>query len=274
MQVVNPPAKHSRGRPKTSKPRGIQSASSSLDVLKVLLVHDQPLHLREIAAGAERDASSVYRYLVSFVAAGLVMQDEASGRYDLGPLAIQIGLAALRRIDGLAIAVEHLGRLVRTVEADGHVTVWGTNGPTVLRWLGRPSDVVVRVQEGSVLPLRASATGRLWAAFLPDGALKAALKREPAAPMSAGRNRAEQKKALAAATAQIRACGLSYASGERRVEVDALAAPIFDRNGAMAFAITLVGSSPVLSPDTHPHAARELLAATHAVGERLGAPAR
>jgi DNA-binding IclR family transcriptional regulator len=272
-----PAVRRSRGRPKasTGKPRGIQSASSGLDVLKVMLATDSPMHLREIAAGVGRDASSVYRYLVSFVEAGLVMQDEASGRYDLGPMAIQLGLAALRRIDGLAVAAEELGRLVRSVQADGHVTVWGSNGPTVLRWLGRPSDVVVRVQEGSVLPVAASSTGRAWAAYLPAEIVKAALQRELASPPpGAAGTRAQRRQQLAAAAEVIRQQGFSYASGERRVDVDALCAPIFDRNGTMAFAITLVAESPSLSPTAHPEVVRHLLAATHAVSQRLGAPPR
>jgi DNA-binding IclR family transcriptional regulator len=270
-----PEVRRSRGRPKSANPRGIQSASSGLDVLKVMLATDAPMHLREIAAGVGRDASSVYRYLVSFVEAGLVMQDEASGRYDLGPMALQLGLAALRRIDGLAIATEELGRVVRSGAADGHVTVWGSNGPTVLRWLGRPSDVVVRVQEGSVLPITASGTGRTWAAFLPEETVKAALQRELAnPPPGASGTRAARRELLAQAAAVIRSQGYSYASGERRVEVDALCAPIFDRNGTMAYAMTLVAQTPTLSPKTHPEILRQLLAATRTVSERLGAQPR
>ncbi len=235
-----------------------------------MLSSDHPLHLREIAAGVDRDASNVYRYLVSFAEAGLVTQEESTGRYDLGPMAIQLGLAALRRIDGLAIATDYLARLVQSVEADGHVTAWGSHGPTVLRWLGRPSDVVVRIQEGSVLPVTGTATGRLWASFLPDKMIDPIAKREFSARPTDGRTLAEQRGWLAAELKGIRKNGFSYASGERRAHVDALCAPIFDRNGAIAYAITLIGPSPTLSPDITPEMLRALIGAAQSASERMG----
>lgn len=258
------------GRPKSAKPRGIQSTSSSLDVLKVMLARDRPLHLREIVAELEREASSVYRYLVSFVEAGLVTQDEHSGRYDLGPMAVQLGLAALRRVDGLTAATDQLALLLRTIEADGHVTVWGSHGPTVLRWMGGPSDVVVRVREGTVLPLTTSATGRLWITFMPQERLKAALERELGEMPS--RSRQAAAKELSRTTATIRDGKLSYSYGERRPDVDALAAPVFDRSGSMVFAITLVGTGARLSPETHPDVGRQLLSHANTVSQLLGAP--
>ena len=39
-------------------------------------------------------AAKAHRYLVSCVQAGLVVQSERSGSYDLGPLAVRVGLAA------------------------------------------------------------------------------------------------------------------------------------------------------------------------------------
>jgi len=263
----------SRGRPKTANPRGIQSTVSSLDVLKVMVAHSEPMHLREIAAAAGRGTSSVYRYLVSFVEAGLVKQEEGSGRYDLGPMALKLGLAALRRIDGVAAATEELARLVKNIDADGHVTIWGSNGPTVLRWLGRPSDIVVRVQEGWVLSLMGSSTGRTWAAYLPKDMLDAAVRHEfETRPASAGSGtRAERRKALAQAIERIRAQGYSYATGELRNGVDALCAPIFDRHGTMVYAITLVSQNPGLTPPHHPEVVEQLLASTRSVSELMGA---
>ncbi|VCU70901.1 HTH-type transcriptional regulator KipR [Pigmentiphaga humi] len=272
-QPSNPAKPRSRGRPKTANPRGIQSTASSLDVLKVMVAHSEPMHLREIAAAVGRGTSSVYRYLVSFVEAGLVKQDEGSGRYDLGPMALKLGLAALRRIDGVAAATEELARLVKNIDADGHVTVWGSNGPTVLRWLGRPSDVVVRVQEGWVLSLMGSSTGRTWAAYLPKDMLDAAVQHEfetRPAPAGSG-TRTERKKALAQATEHIRAQGYSYATGELRNGVDALCAPIFNRHGTMVYAITLVSQNPGLTPQHHPEVVEQLLASTRSVSEQMGA---
>jgi hypothetical protein len=55
--------------------------------------------LKDLAAAAGMSAAKAHRYLVSFQRLGLVTQDPRSTRYDLGPAALQLGLAALARLD-------------------------------------------------------------------------------------------------------------------------------------------------------------------------------
>lgn len=59
-----------------------------MEVLKVLLESGAALMFKEIAAAANMPASKAHRYLVSLVRSGLVQQDNANSKYDLGPLAI------------------------------------------------------------------------------------------------------------------------------------------------------------------------------------------
>ena len=80
--------------------RGIQSVDTGIRLLEVLERADGPLALKDLSAQAELDPSSAHRYLASFVRSGLVRQD-ADSRYDFGPLALHIGLAAIRRIEKL-----------------------------------------------------------------------------------------------------------------------------------------------------------------------------
>jgi DNA-binding IclR family transcriptional regulator len=226
---------------KSKAPRGIQSATAGLRVLKVLAEGVGPLHLRDIASGARMDTSNVYRYLVSFAEAGLVVQGGDS-RYDLGPFAIQIGLAALSRLDGLELAVKALGRAVERSDLDGHVSVFGSSGATVVRWRGRPRDVVVRVSEGTVLPLLTTATGRTWVAYLQPSRSAPILQAEIDRQVAAGRTeRDDICNAYERRLKTVRQKGLSLARGERRAGIDALSGPIFDRHGTIAFVMTLMG---------------------------------
>src|SRR5256884_8593611 len=88
---------------KKRKRRGIQSIDTGIRVLEALENADGPLALKDLSAQAELDPSSAHRYLASFVRCGLVRQD-ADSRYDFGPLALHIGLAAVRRIDPVQLA--------------------------------------------------------------------------------------------------------------------------------------------------------------------------
>jgi DNA-binding IclR family transcriptional regulator len=256
---------------RTKAPRGIGSAAVGLRILKALTHAGKPLHLREIAAAAEVGPSNAYRYLVSFVNAELVVQGD-DNRYDLGPFAIQIGLAALSRIDGVDLAIRSLGQVVERTDLDGHISVFGSRGPIVIRWRGRAREVVVRVSEGTILPLLTSATGRVWAAYLHAAScakiLQDEIKRTAGTKKS---NREQIRDAYERQLAKLRSEGLFLSHGERRVGIDALSGPVFDRDGSIAFAMTLMGPSGSFDPQHKSSSTGALRQALVELSRKLGA---
>lgn len=253
-------------------PRGIQSAGVAVRILQVFGDCQGPLHLREIAAAAEVHASNAYRYLVSFCEVGMVRQ-QLDGRYDLGPLAIRLGLAALNRLDEFKVVTGELDRLVATTGLDAHVSLWGTAGPTVARWCGWGGELSIQVREGTVFSLTSSATGRAWAAFHNPAKLAPILDAEfERVSRSNGRPEADLRAEHEAHMEKIRADGIAASRGERRPGVGALSGPIRDRNGEMIFSFTLLGLET--SFEDHPNgkltaALREALLNTSIA---LGAP--
>src|SRR5438270_10765505 len=94
-----------------AKRRGIQSIDTGIRLLEAMEKADGPLALKELSARADLDPSSAHRYLASFVRCGLVRQDRDT-RYDFGPLALHMGLAAVRRMDAVQITEDALPALV------------------------------------------------------------------------------------------------------------------------------------------------------------------
>jgi DNA-binding IclR family transcriptional regulator len=265
---TTPTRKRSRS---VAAPRGVQSATVGLAVLKVLIESDQPLFLREVAAGVGMAPSNVYRYLVSFGQAGMISQDSATGKYDLGPLAIQLGLSALRRVDVIEIAVESLSKLVKNSKADGHVCVWGTAGPTVLRWKEGPSDIAVKVSEGLVLPLVSSATGRVWSAFLPQSVTATMVGREIAKISSAtDTDRSAVRKAFDLQLAEVLQSGIARSSGEQRSGIEAVCAPVFDREGTIVLTLTLLGVSEKFDSRLEGTPVSQLRSSVEEITRRIG----
>jgi DNA-binding IclR family transcriptional regulator len=131
------------------KRRGIQSIDTGIRLLETLENADGPLALKDLNAQSELDPSSAHRYLASFVRRGL-MRQEANSRYDFGPLALQIGLAAMRRIEPESIdrvaferAVER-ARKTRLAFADSSVNPeLAAVGAPVLHWNGEAVAAVV-----------------------------------------------------------------------------------------------------------------------------------
>ena len=69
--------------------RGIQSIEVGGRLLAVLVDAAKPLTLRDLAQKAGMTSAKAHPYLVSFGKLGLVEQDAVTGRYGLGPFALQ-----------------------------------------------------------------------------------------------------------------------------------------------------------------------------------------
>ena len=73
----------------------MQSVEVGASLLRALADADAPQSLGALARAAGMSSAKAHRYLVSYVQAGLAVQSERNGTYDLGPLAVRLGLAAL-----------------------------------------------------------------------------------------------------------------------------------------------------------------------------------
>jgi DNA-binding IclR family transcriptional regulator len=70
--------------------------------------------------------------------------------------------------------------------------------------------------------------------------------------------------------ADVRIRGLSRTEGEEQATINALSAPLFDSQGDIAGALTLLGPERHFSVDWDGRLARELLAVSKVVSQRLG----
>ena len=84
--------------------RGIQSIEVGGELLRALARCGEPMMLRDLAREAGMTPAKAHPYLASFSRIGLIEQDETTGRYEIGALALELGLISLRRLSGVRIA--------------------------------------------------------------------------------------------------------------------------------------------------------------------------
>lgn len=213
---------------------GINSLETGLRLARVLADEAWPLPLKGVAARAHMPPAKAHRYLVSLIRAGLAEQDRESGRYRLGPLALDFGLSALRQLDVLKFGGEALADLRAAIDETVLLAVWGNKGPVVARWEESSHPVATNVRAGWVMPLANSATGRLFTAYLPDALTAPILKAEFARTPEAKRGYAERLE-------EIRARGLSRVQGDLLRGVASVAAPVFGHGGGIVAVIAALG---------------------------------
>jgi DNA-binding IclR family transcriptional regulator len=226
---------------------GVQSLENGLALVLVLAHHRRPMKLTAVAEQAGVSPGKAHRYLVSFVRAGFVTQDAETGLYGMGPVALEFSLSCLATIEPISLAAREAERLCAQTGHTVAVAVWGSFGPTVVRWEQPSHPVMVNVGLGSVFPLYRSATGRIFAAFMP-----ADLVREYAGRAGQGSEAADAGETLE----QVRRRGIARAEGDFMQGMSAFAAPVFDDRGRLVLSLTVLGykagfdhrwSSPVVA---------------------------
>lgn len=259
----------------SSDKRGIQSVEVGGQLLRALTECDGPMMLRDLAASAGMPAAKAHPYLVSFMRIGLVEQDRASGRYELGPLALQMGLASVRRLNPVRIATELVADLVRQINQTVSLSVWGNHGPTVVRIEEGTGAVHVNMRVGSIMSLLGTATGRVFAAYLPpkmiENFLESGLGR---ASVGDDVVRTMSRKQIDAAVAEVREKGLARAVERPIPGVNAFSAPVFDHSGSIALVITAIGPSGTFDVAWDSAIAEEVRKCAAAASTRLGFPSK
>jgi DNA-binding IclR family transcriptional regulator len=272
MSNVTPKEEASaRGRAR----RGIQSVEVGGRLLHALAHHGRPMALKDLAADAGMSAAKAHPYLVSFGHIGLVEQERDSGRYALGPLALQLGLIGLQQADPVRIAAPLLPDLAARSGQTVALVVWGTRGPTIVLREASPAAVHVDMRHGTVFSIAGTASGRLFAAFLPADVVRPVYDAERRAA-GGGRNHGEARTRWPAWAQfhreldEVRRHGLGRAEGAVVAGVSALSAPVFDHRGAMVLAITAIGPSAALDTRWSGAVAATLRNAARMVSARLG----
>lgn len=247
--------------------RGIQSIEVGGQLLHALAHAGRPLALKDLAREADMTPAKAHPYLVSFGAVGLVEQEADTGRYGLGPLALQLGLIALQQVDPVRLASAELPALAREVGHTVAIAVWGNRGPTIVRLEEGPQAVHVNMRHGTVVSVNGTASGLLFAAHRDLAEVDAVLRGEAAL---AGQGAAVTAQSLAPLLARVRAQGWSSAVDGTVPGVTAVAAPVFDGFGQMVLALTAIGPSATLDARGEAEVVRVLRERGRGVSARLG----
>ena len=268
-----PPSPDRHPEPATSAPkrqRRIQSIEVGMRVLQALTEQRRPLPLKELAQLADMPPGKAHPYLVSFMAAGMAKQSPLTGHYELGPGALQMGLAALQQLDPLTEASQEAALLAARADLSVALAVWGQLGPTVVRLDEPRYPLHVNLRVGTVMSLFNTITGRVFAAYLPEKMVRTMLEdehRRVVGGSSASFDAPEVRQMLD----EIRATGMGRGLSMPQPGVNTLCAPVFDAAGQIALVMTMIGPHGVFNAEIDSPAGRMLREHADAVSRRLGA---
>lgn len=256
---------------KTREAGGIQSLETGLSIAFSLARARRRLTLTEISAELGLLPSTVHRHLVSLARLGLVQQAEPNGRYELGPSAAEFGFAALRDLDSQNLWGEAISRIRDETGLTTLAVIFGTFGPTVIRWKASVSPVTMHVHLGAVLPLTTSASGHIFCAFHDKEEIEPLVEKEFRSKQRiTHKGGVVDRASFTRLIERTRAERLAGIQGDLHTGVDSLSAPVFQADGTLQLALTILatGGAIDMSP-SGPHAS-SLKAVADWLSRRLG----
>lgn len=237
----------------------IQVIDRCAEILRLFSPTQRSVRVTTVASETGLQRSTAYRYLASMCSAGLI-EKCLDGAYQLGPLAIQVGAAALRGVRVLEIVGPYMQSLSDETDQTSVVSVWGGLGPIVARVhepIGRQVNITVRT--GLQLPIEAAQTV-VFLAFLADRSIEQRLLSQ--LPDFRRQDLADQID-------RTRTNGF-VDSSEVTSGVRAVAAPVFDDSGAICATLALIGIYPREPQLAAPNPALPLMQAAENISRALG----
>ncbi len=241
--------------------RTVGSVARALALLDALA--DGPAGVNALARRIGVNPSSASRLLATLERGGLV-EREPGGPYRLGLHLVALADRVLSRLDVRELARPQLRALVEETGETATLSVADGDQAVTVDFVPGESSVVSMARLGRPSIGHATAAGKVLLAFA--GAAPAKLDAYTERTIT-------DPAVLAAELARVRAQGWAEAEGEREPDLNALAAPVFGRGGALAAILGLQGPAARLDADRRRAVLPELLRAASAVSRALGGDA-
>lgn len=251
-------------------PGSVQSIERAAAILRLLARGPGRLGVGEISTSLGLAKTTTHGILRTLQDVGFVEQDKASGKYQLGATLLHLGTSYLdvnelrsRAINWADALAARSGEAVRIgAPLDGKVLV--------VHHVFRPDDSLQTLDVGTLLPLHATALGKVLLAY--DAGLAAEAVESPLEAYT--RRTLTTAAALRSALAKVREQGWAAEAEEHATGQSAIAAPIRGYGGFVVGSISIAGSSDRLCPSVgkaDQKAVAYVLNAARAISRDLGA---
>jgi len=224
----------------TTASRRISTVERAVAVLHALADADGDLGTNEIARRTGINASTVSRLVATLARDELVSRVAETGRFRLGPRLVELGNAALARVDMRELSRPHLEALTEATGETATLSIPYEQGTITVDFVLSPSSVRSVAEVGRPSIPHATSTGKVYLAYA--GTL-------PTEPLTSFTPRTTtDAAALAAEVHIIRQRGWAQSVGEREVDLNTIAAPVLRAGGHLVAVIGVQGPAGRFGP--------------------------
>jgi DNA-binding IclR family transcriptional regulator len=247
----------------------LQTLKRGLDLLDALDRGAGDPSLTELADRLGESQTVVFRLLRTLEDAGFVERDPRSKRYRVGLRVWEVGSRAMAHAGLLDVARPAILGLARATGETSHLSIVRGTDTVYVDVVDGGEPLRVNADPGMRVPIYLTASGKAILAHREEALVRAVVAAGMPRMTPATITTAAQ---LAARLEEIRRTGVSINREERRPDISAVAAPVFDRTGACVAAAGVSGPALRFRGDRLERTVEAVRGAAADISARLGHP--
>jgi IclR family KDG regulon transcriptional repressor len=244
----------------------INAVERALIILKQIAFSETGVGVREVARSMGISPSMAQKAIQALVAQGFARQNPETQMYELGSMAIQVGLAGLLRLELRQVARPYLQQLTDATGESSFLGVLQGDGAVYIDKVLSQTDLRMDVSLGSWRPLNCTAVGKDLLAYLPEARL---IQLAEGAFRYPTPNSIRDLRLLEDQMAAIREQGFAIDQGEYVLEAMCLAAPVRNYEGDVIASVVVSGPMQRMEPSVE-DIARKVVSCGDAISQALG----
>jgi IclR family KDG regulon transcriptional repressor len=249
----------------------VRALEKALTVLEHLSKLEEDIDLATLTQQLVMPKTTLLRLLNTLKKHNFVQQDERSRRYRLGWALIYLGQAANRTFDVIEFIHPYLEKLSRLSGETANLVFLDRNHAVYVDQV--VSDSVIRgvPAVGASLGLHCTAAGKVLLSCQPEEVIDEILSQIDLAPLT--ENTITDLERLRRELKRVQEQGSAVDDEETEMGGRCVAAPIFGREGSLIGAVSVIGPTNRVNPDTIPALSDVVRNSAREISRALGCPA-
>jgi DNA-binding IclR family transcriptional regulator len=247
----------------------IKSTVKTLRVLKLFSLEKNVWSVQDMARELGYHKSSIQRIVSTLEAEGFLSRAvEGKGLYRLGPVVLFLGNLAEISSDLRSIAKPVMERLVESVQETAYLCVADGLQSLYVEKVECSQPIRIVHAVGKRNPLHCTGVGKILLSGMPAEEVERVISEKGLKPYTP--NTITERSRLLEEIETIRSRGVAYDNEELDMGIRCVAAPIFDRNGNMAGALSISGPIQRFTPEKISRVEAQVRAAAGEISLNLG----
>ncbi|MDQ7038014.1 MAG: IclR family transcriptional regulator [Aquificota bacterium] len=213
----------------------IQNVDQALRIL--FLIEEEPRSVEDIQKVTGLKPERIEKILEVFVEREWISYHEESGRYMLGVRCFELGRAYFEHLDVRSLARPILRKIVERLRENSYLTTRIGYEVLYIEKCEVEREVGILSRFGRVLPMYASASGKVFLAYFDDRELEDYFRKVRWIKYT---DRTKTPDEIREELREIKEKGYSVNMGEYEEDVVSIAAPVFDYAGKVNYTVSIV----------------------------------